>query len=190
MRVTFERAPPVPIHDALRSPHCAPVQLCERSVPVRWGFPRTEIGRPSHLMSISPTVDKDTALAQARAAIENRTKYIESLFDAAQASADAREKVAEATRSAERANTEHAAAYKEAIEAGWTAAELTALPLPAPAPVSKKPSKTSKRATGRGTPRRRVGAENTTGPDRRPDDASSTAPGTPSEPQPSPADAH
>ncbi|CAH0299672.1 hypothetical protein HQO27_20535 [Rhodococcus fascians] len=140
--------------------------------------------------SVSPAVDKDTALAHARAAIENRTKYIESLFDAAQAAADAREKVAEATRAAERANTEHAAAYKEAIEAGWTAAELTALPLPAPAPVSKKPSKTSKRTTGRGTPRRRVGAENTTGPDRRPDDASSTTPGTPSEQQSSPADTH
>jgi hypothetical protein len=111
---------------------------------------------------VSPAVDKDTALAHARAAIENRTKYIESLFDAAQAAADAREKVAEATRAAERANAEHAAAYKEAIEAGWTAAELTALPLPAPAPapaVGKKTSKTSKRASGRSTPRRRVGAE-------------------------------
>jgi hypothetical protein len=109
--------------------------------------------------SVSPAVDKDTALAHARAAIENRTKYIESLFDAAQAAADAREKVADATRASERANAEHAAAYKEAIEAGWTAAELTALPLPAPAPVGKKTSKTSKRASGRSTPRRRVGAE-------------------------------
>ena len=163
MRVTFERAPPVPIHPALRL-HCA----------AGWSnrclsggeYPRTESGRPSHLMSItssvSPAVDKDTALAHARAAIENRTKYIESLFDAAQAAADAREKVAEATRAAERANAEHAAAYKEAIEAGWTAAELTALPLPAPAPVGKKTSKTSRRASGRSTPRRRVGAEHIT----------------------------
>jgi len=63
-------------------------------------------------MSVSPAVDKDTAIARARAAIENRTKYIESLFDAAQASADAREKVAEATRAAEHAKAEHAAAYK------------------------------------------------------------------------------
>ena len=83
----------------------------------------------------------------------------ETPLDAAQAAADAREKVAEATRAAERAYAEHAAAYKEAIEAGWTAAELTALPLPAPAPVGKKTSKTSKRASGRSTPRRRVGAE-------------------------------
>jgi hypothetical protein len=75
--------------------------------------------------SASPAVDIDTALAHARAAIENRTKYIESLFDAAQAAADAREKVADATRAAERANAEHAAAYKEAVEAGWTAADHT-----------------------------------------------------------------
>ncbi|OZC42473.1 hypothetical protein CH286_25215 [Rhodococcus sp. WWJCD1] len=135
-------------------------------------------------MSVSPAVDKDTALARARAAIENRTKYIESLFDAAQASADAREKVAEATRAAERANAEHAAAYKEAIDAGWTVAELTGSGLTAPTPVGKKSSKTSKRTTGRGTPRRRVGAENTAGPDgQRDDDASSPAPAVSSEPQ-------
>ena len=191
MRVTFERAPPVPIHDALRSPHCAPVQLCERSVPVRWGYPRTETGRPSLLMSISPTVDKDTVIARARAAIENRTKYIESLFDAAQASAAAREKVAEASRAADRAATEHAAAYKDAIDAGWTAAELTESGLTAPTPVGKKASKGSaKRTTGRATPRRRVGAENTAGPDRQPDDvATSSAPDASTEPQSSTAPA-
>ena len=109
MRVTFERAPPVPIHPALRL-HCA-AGWSDRCLS-GGEYPRTESGRPSHLMSItssvSPAVDKDTALAHARAAIENRTKYIESLFDAAQAAADAREKVAEATRAAERANTEHA----------------------------------------------------------------------------------
>lgn len=134
--------------------------------------------------SVSPAVDKDTALAHARAAIENRTKYIESLFDAAQAAADAREKVAEATRAAERANTEHAAAYKDAIEAGWTAAELTALPLPAPAPVGKKTSKTSKRASGRSTPRRRVGAEHS--PAEHPQSSSAPAADTQASPQPSP----
>ncbi len=134
--------------------------------------------------SVSPAVDKDTALAHARAAIENRTKYIESLFDAAQAAADAREKVAEATRAAERANTEHAAAYKDAIEAGWTAAELTALPLPAPAPVGKKTSKTSKRASGRSTPRRRVGAEHS--PAEHPQSSSAPTADTQASPQPSP----
>ncbi|WP_042940250.1 hypothetical protein [Rhodococcus sp. AW25M09] len=144
-------------------------------------------------MSISPTVDKDTVIARARAAIENRTKYIESLFDAAQASADAREKVAEATRAAERANAEHAAAYKEAIDAGWTVAELTGSGLTAPTPpTGKKASKASaKRATGRGTPRRRVGAENTAGPELQRDDvASSPAPDVSTEPQSSPAPAH
>jgi hypothetical protein len=144
-------------------------------------------------MSISPTVDKDTVIARARAAIENRTKYIESLFDAAQASADAREKVAEATRAAERANAEHAAAYKEAIDAGWTVAELTGSGLTAPTPVGKKASKASaKRATGRGTPRRRVGAENTAAaPDRHhDDDASSPAPDVSTDPQSSTAPAH
>ncbi|MEV8236988.1 hypothetical protein AB0P23_17245 [Rhodococcus sp. NPDC077669] len=140
-------------------------------------------------MSVSPAVDKDTAIARARAAIENRTKYIESLFDAAQASADAREKVAEATRAAEHANAEHAAAYKEAIDAGWTVAELTGSGLTAPTPVGKKPSKPSaRRSSGRATARRRVGAENTAGPDRQHDDATSpTAPATPSKPESSPA---
>ncbi|OZF25746.1 hypothetical protein CH296_26945 [Rhodococcus sp. 14-2496-1d] len=140
-------------------------------------------------MSITPTVDKDTVIARARAAIENRTKYIESLFDAAQASAAAREKVAEASRAADRAAAEHAAAYKDAIDAGWTAAELTGSGLTAPTPVGKKPSKASaKRSSGRATARRRVGAENTAGPDRRHDDATApTAPETPSEPQSSPA---
>ncbi|OZC63575.1 hypothetical protein CH306_26455 [Rhodococcus sp. 15-725-2-2b] len=143
-------------------------------------------------MSVSPAVDKDTAIARARAAIENRTKYIESLFDAAQASADAREKVAEATRAAEHANAEHAAAYKEAIDAGWTVAELTGSGLTAPTPVGKKASKASaKRATGRGTPRRRVGAENTAGPELQRDSAaSSPAPDVSTEPQSSPAPAH
>lgn len=190
MRVTFERAPPVPIHPALRSPHCGLLWLCERSVPVRWGFFAHRIWK-ALTMSLTPAVDKDTALARARAAIENRTKYIESLFDAAQASADAREKVADATRAAERANADHAAAYKEALDAGWTVAELTGSGLTAPTPVGKKSSKTSKRTTGRSTPRRRVGAENTTGPDRQHDDAaSSPAPDVSTEPQPSPAPAH
>lgn len=138
---------------------------------------------------ISPTVDKNTVIARARAAIENRTKYIESLFDAAQAADAAREKVTDASRAADRATAEHAAAYKEAIDAGWTAAELTESGLTAPTPVGKKPSKTSaKRSTGRGTPRRRVGAENAASPDRQhDDDASSTAPDAPTEPQSSTA---
>ena len=194
MRVTFERAPPVPIHPALAFTALWVVWLCERSVPVRWGFPRTETGRPSPLMSITPTVDKDTVIARARAAIENRTKYIESLFDAAQASADAREKVAEASRAADRAAAEHAAAYKEAIDAGWTVAELTGSGLTAPTPpTGKKASKASaKRATGRATARRRVGAENTAAaPDRHhDDDASSPAPDVSTEPQSSAAPAH
>ncbi|WP_206509806.1 hypothetical protein [Rhodococcus sp. KRD197] len=144
-------------------------------------------------MSISPTVDKDTVIARARAAIENRTKYIESLFDAAEASAAAREKVAEASREADRATAEHAAAYKEAIDAGWTAAELTESGLTAPTPpTGKKASKAStKRSTSRGTPRRRVGAENTAGPDRQHDDvASSPAPDVSTEPQSSTTPAH
>jgi len=142
-------------------------------------------------MSITPTVDKDTVIARARAAIENRTKYIESLFDAAQASAAAREKVADATRAAEHANAEHAAAYKDAIDAGWTAAELTGSGLTAPTPVGKKSSKASaKRSTGRGAPRRRVGAENTAGPDRPHDAASSTAPDASTEEQSSTAPAY
>ena len=192
MRVTFERAPPVPIHPALRSPHCG---LCG-SVSDRYlsGGDFRAPNWKALTMSVSPAVDKDTVIARARAAIENRTKYIESLFDAAQASADAREKVAEATRAAERANAEHVAAYKEAIDAGWTVAELTGSGLTAPTPpTGKKASKASaKRATGRTTARRRVGAENTAAaPDRHhDDDASSPAPDVSTEPQPSTAPAH
>ncbi|MGU3438260.1 hypothetical protein ACNHUS_35275 [Actinomycetes bacterium M1A6_2h] len=131
--------------------------------------------------SVSPAVDKDTALARARAAIENRTKYIESLFDAAQASADAREKVAEATRAADRANADHAAAYKEALDAGWTVAELTGSGLTAPTSAGKKTSKASKRTTGRIAPRtRRVGAEHSPadGQGTAVSSSSSTAPAT------------
>lgn len=110
--------------------------------------------------AVTLTVDKDTALARARAAIENRTKYIEYLYDAAQAADCAREKVVEAARAAEHANAEHAAAYKNAIEAGWTAAELTGSGLTAPPPpVGKKTKRSAKRTTGRGTPRSRGGAE-------------------------------
>lgn len=146
-------------------------------------------------MSISPTVDKDTVIARARAAIENRTTYIESLFDAAQASAAAREKVAEASRAADHATAAHAAAYKQALDAGWTVTELTESGLTAPTPVGKKPSKTSaKRTPGRGTPRRRVGAESAAGPDRQHVAASPTATETSTETsteaQSSPAPAH
>lgn len=120
-------------------------------------------------MSISPAVDKDTVIARARAAIENRTKYIESLFDAAQASAAARERAAEATRAADSADAGHAAAYKAAIDAGWTVAELIDSGLTAPStPISKKTRKPStKRTVSRGTARRRVGAEHAPGHDRQ-----------------------
>lgn len=137
--------------------------------------------------SVSPAVDKDTALARARAAIENRTKYIESLFDAAQAAADAREKVADATRAAERANADHAAAYKEAIDAGWTAAELTGSGLTAPTSVGRKTSKASKRTTGRAAPRpRRVGAEHSPATEAH-TDTSPAADGAPAAPASTPA---
>lgn len=114
-------------------------------------------------MSTFPTVDKDTVLARAHAAMENRTKYIESLFDAANTAAAAHEKVADATGEAQRADAEHIAAYQEALDAGWTAAEIAESGLTAPAtPTAKKPSrKASKRQSARtGTPaRRRVGLD-------------------------------
>ncbi|MDJ0363335.1 hypothetical protein [Rhodococcus sp. H29-C3] len=112
-------------------------------------------------MSTTPALDRDTVMARARDAALSRTKYIESLFDAAGAASAAREKVDEAARAADRADTEHAAAYQEAIDAGWTAAELTASGLPAPTPVNKKPSrsKAAKRSSSRASSpaRRRVG---------------------------------
>lgn len=141
-------------------------------------------------MSVSPAVDKDTVIARARAAIENRTKYIESLFDAAQASTAARETVAEAARAADSADAEHAAAYKDALDAGWTVAELTESGLTAPStPISKKTRKPStKRTAGRGTARRRVGAENAPVHDRQ-DAAPANATETPAAPPSSTAPA-
>ncbi|OAK53820.1 hypothetical protein [Rhodococcoides kyotonense] len=137
-------------------------------------------------MSLTPTVDKNTVIARARAAIENRTKYIESLFDAAQAADAAREKVADATRIAEHAHAEHAAAYKDAIEAGWTAAELTESGLAAPpTPAGKKSSRGSaKRTSSRGTPRRRVGAEHSPNQSPTGNSAASDEPASPPSSQP------
>lgn len=109
--------------------------------------------------SVSPAVDKDTALARARAAMENRTKYIESLYDAAEAAAEAHAKVADTVSAAEKADAEHAGAYKDALAAGWTVRELTGSGLPAPTQGGKK-GKPSKRTPGRSTAgTRRVGAE-------------------------------
>ncbi|KZF07898.1 hypothetical protein A2J03_22095 [Rhodococcus sp. EPR-157] len=144
-------------------------------------------------MSLTPALDRETVMARARDAALSRTKFVEALIDAAQAAAAAHEKAAEATRTAARADAEHADAYKDALDAGWTAAELKDSGLIAPTPVGKKPSKTSaKRTTGRGTPRRRVGAENTAGPDRQHNDdvASSPTPDVSTEPQSSTTPAH
>ncbi|MBY6366936.1 hypothetical protein [Rhodococcoides corynebacterioides] len=96
-------------------------------------------------MSSITTLDKDTVLARARAAIDTRTRYVEFLFDAA-AAASAAHTAAEAARSAAAdADTALAKAYKDAVDAGWTPAELKSAGLPAPA----SPRKPSRRASGR-----------------------------------------
>jgi hypothetical protein len=88
-------------------------------------------------------------MARARDAALARTKFVESLIDAAQAAAEARDKVATATRLADRADAEHAAAYHDALAAGWTAAELKASGLSAPATPAKKKPATRKNTTGK-----------------------------------------
>ena len=98
-------------------------------------------------MSSITTLDKDTVLARARAAIDTRTRYVESLFDAA-AAASAAHTAAEAARAAAAdADTALAKAYKDAVDAGWTPAELKSAGLPAPT----SPRKPSRRASGRRT---------------------------------------
>ncbi len=98
-------------------------------------------------MSSITTLDKDTVLARARAAIDTRTRYVESLFDAA-AAASAAHTAAEAARSAAAdADTALAKAYKDAVDAGWTPAELKSAGLPAPTATRKS----SRRASGRRT---------------------------------------
>ncbi|MFC8181596.1 hypothetical protein ACFULT_22185 [Rhodococcus sp. NPDC057297] len=94
-------------------------------------------------MSVTPVLalDRETVLARARDAALARTKFVEALIDAAQAAAEAHDKVVAATRLADRADTEHADAYNDALAAGWTAAELKASGLNAPtAPAKKKPA--------------------------------------------------
>ena len=98
-------------------------------------------------MSSITTLDKDTVLARARAAIDTRTRYVESLFDAA-AAASAAHTAAETARSAAAdADTALAKAYKDAVDAGWTPAELKSAGLPAPT----APRKASRRTSGRRT---------------------------------------
>lgn len=98
-------------------------------------------------MSSITTLDKDTVLARARAAIDTRTRYVESLFDAAAAAAAAHTAADAARSAAADADTALAKAYKDAVDAGWTPAELKSAGLPAPT----SPRKPSRRASGRRT---------------------------------------
>lgn len=102
-------------------------------------------------------LDRETVLARARDAALARTKFVESLVDAAQAAAEARDKVAVAARAADRADAEHADAYNDALAAGWTVAELKGSGLNAPtAPAKKKPAarKNTTKAARSSGPRR------------------------------------
>ncbi|MBY6709068.1 hypothetical protein HQ308_19950 [Rhodococcus sp. BP-241] len=98
-------------------------------------------------MSAITTLDKDTVLARARAAIDTRTRYVESLFDAATAASAAHSAVTAARTAAADADTALAKAYKEAVDAGWTPAELKSAGLPTPA----APRTTGRRARARRT---------------------------------------
>ncbi len=110
-------------------------------------------------MSAITTLDKTAVLARAQAAINNRTHYVETLFDAATNAAAAHSAVADAREAAATAETAFQKAYRDAITAGWTAAELKAAGLPTPSaprgPARRstpRRSKTSVPTTG-GTPR-------------------------------------
>lgn len=100
-------------------------------------------------MSVTPVLalDRDAVLARARDAALARTKFVEALIDAAQAAAEARDKVAAATRLADRADADHADAYNDALDAGWTAAELKTSGLNAPTSATKKKPGTRKNTT-------------------------------------------
>ena len=88
-------------------------------------------------------------MARARDAALARTKFVEALIDAAQTAAEAHEKVAAATRAADRADGDHAAAYKDALDAGWTAAELKDSGLNAPTTPGAKKKPSARKSTAK-----------------------------------------
>lgn len=97
-------------------------------------------------MSAITTLDKTAVLARAQAAISSRTRYVETLFDAAINAAAAHSAVADARDAATTADTAFEKAYRDALAVGWTAAELKAAGLPSPA--------SPRRPARRSTPRR------------------------------------
>ncbi|WP_328813548.1 hypothetical protein [Rhodococcus sp. NBC_00297] len=96
-------------------------------------------------MSAITTLDKSAVLARAREAIDTRTRFVETLFDAATEAAAAHSAVADARDAAATADTTFEKAYRDAIAAGWTAAELKAAGLPTPA----APRRSGRRSTPR-----------------------------------------
>ncbi|MBY6537650.1 hypothetical protein HQ325_03095 [Rhodococcus sp. BP-349] len=96
-------------------------------------------------MSAITTLDKSAVLARAREAIDTRTRFVETLFDAATDAAAAHSAVADARDAAATADTVFEKAYRDALAAGWTAAELKAAGLPTPA----APRRSGRRSTPR-----------------------------------------
>lgn len=94
-------------------------------------------------MSAITTLDKSTVLARAQAAINNRTRYVEMLFDAAIGAAAAHSAVADARETAAIADTAFEKAYRDAVAVGWTPAELSAAGLP----TSSAPRRPARRST-------------------------------------------
>ncbi len=101
-------------------------------------------------MSAITSLDKSAVLARAQAAISNRTRYVETLFDAATEAAAAHSAVADAREAAAASDQAFEKAYRDAITAGWTAAELKAAGLPAPSKTGP-----ARKRSAAGTVRRR-----------------------------------
>lgn len=103
-------------------------------------------------MSAVTNLDKTAVLARAQAAISNRTRYVETLFDAATEAAAAHSAVAEAREAAADADTVFEKAYRDALTAGWTAAELKGAGLPTPATPRRSARRSSARRGKTTTP--------------------------------------
>ncbi|WP_328814203.1 hypothetical protein [Rhodococcus sp. NBC_00297] len=118
-------------------------------------------------MSAITTLDKSTVLARAQAAINNRTRYVEMLFDAAIGAAAAHSAVADARETAAIADTAFEKAYRDAVAVGWTPAELSAAGLP----TSSAPRRPARRSTPRRS--RTTPAPTTSDTSTAPDDSAS-----------------
>ncbi|WP_037187308.1 hypothetical protein [Rhodococcus sp. UNC23MFCrub1.1] len=103
-------------------------------------------------MSAITTLDKSAVLARAREAIDTRTRFVETLFDAATDAAAAHSAVADARDAAATADTAFEKAYRDALAAGWAAAELKAAGLPTPAAPRRSGRRSTPRRSKAATP--------------------------------------